>query len=221
LKASLYQTLFKLAELGGCEARIRISTSSLAKSLNLSQQTASRHIIELDRLGLLKRYSTPRGVELTLTPRGVEELRRVYLTLKAVFEGRPKMLTLSGVVSTGLGEGAYYVRQPGYRRQFEQLLGFTPYPGTLNIKLYDSEVTKRRELEGYPGKIVRGFSENQRSFGEAKCFPATLNGVECAVVLINRTHHNDTILEVISPVHLRSTLKLTDGTVVNVSVKID
>lgn len=38
-----------------------------------------------------------------------------------------------GEVVSGLGEGAYYVRQ--YEPLIEEYLGFKPFPGTLNVKI--------------------------------------------------------------------------------------
>ena len=38
-----------------------------------------------------------------------------------------------GVVFSGRGEGSFYVSI--YARSFEEVLGFRPFPGTLNIRL--------------------------------------------------------------------------------------
>ena len=48
-------TLLKLAEMGAHRRTAKISTEYLAGKLNLSQQTASRYLIELDGKGWIKR----------------------------------------------------------------------------------------------------------------------------------------------------------------------
>jgi len=59
-----------------------------------------------------------------------------------------------------------------------------------------------------------------RSFGGVRCFLATINSVEGAVVLIGRTHHDDSVIELIAPIHLRSRLNLKDGSKVKVIVQV-
>jgi riboflavin kinase len=221
MRTSLLQTLIRVAELGAKERMIKVSTVNLAASLDLSQQSVSRHLIELERLGFVTRRASVSGMELTITPSGIKELHQTYLRLKAVFEGRPREITIRGRIFKGLGEGAYYVSQPSYRGQFEQILGFKPYPGTLNIRLSPQEVQKRKELETYTGKTVKGFDRRNRSFGDVVCYPATINGINCAIVIIRRTHHDESVLEVIAPVHIRSALNLEEGSDVNVTVKIE
>ena len=219
MRTSLLQTLIRLAELGANEKTIKASTVDLAESLRLSQQSVSRHLIDLEQLDMVKRQPSVSGMEITITPNGVKQLQREYLKLKAVFEGRPKELAINGAVFTGLGEGAYYVSQPSYKRQFERILGFIPYPGTLNIRLSPQEVSKRKELETYPSRVVRGFDRRNRSFGEVVCYPATIDGINCAIIFIRRTHYDESVLEVIAPVHIRSMLNLKEDSEVKILVK--
>ncbi|MEM2094507.1 MAG: DUF120 domain-containing protein [Candidatus Bathyarchaeia archaeon] len=221
MKSSLLQTLIKLAELGAREKKIKISTSSLASILCLSQQSVSRHLIELERQGFVRRHASVNGIELTITPKGVSELQEVYLRLKAAMEGRPRVLTLKGKVFKGLGEGAYYVNQPRYKKQFEQTLGFTPYPGTLNIRLPPEEVPKRKELETYPGKPIKGFDCRNRSFGDVTCYPAKIDGINCAVIIVHRTHYDESVVEVIAPTHIRTALGLEEGSEVKITVRFE
>ena len=222
MKPSLWPTLYKLAELGAIDGAVTVSTTSLAESLSISQQTASRHLIELERQGLITRQSSVNGVEIKIMEEGTKELQRVYLTLKRAFEERePKALTFTGRVFTGFGEGAYYVDQPDYRRHFQHYLGFRPHPGTLNLRLAPSQIVKKKELEAHSGIMIRGFEVGGRSFGGVRYYRATINGVEGAVILIGRTHYDDSVVELIAPVHLRSRLNLKDGSKVKVVVQIE
>lgn len=217
MKQRLWFTLYGLLELGAGHRVVSTSTLELARVLGLSQQTASRQLIELEKMGYISKSASFRGVEVRITGKGMEELQRVYLQLKAVVDSAVSPLTVEGVVFTGFGEGAYYLSQKGYKSQFERKVGFSPCVGTLNLRLSPSEVVKRRELETCPAILVKGFRRGSRQFGDVRCYPAVINGeVEGAAILINRTHYDESVLEVIAPVHLRSKLNLKDGCKVKV-----
>ena len=44
-------------------------------------------------------------------------------------------MEITGIVTTGLGKAAYFLGQDFYKNQFRERLGFTPFPGTLNLIL--------------------------------------------------------------------------------------
>jgi len=218
---SYFFILYKLAELGALERTVRLSTKFLAENLNLSQQTISRHLIDLERKGWIKRTITREGSLIRITELGDSQLRAVRSALNSIFEKkRPMSIILEGVVFSGLGEGAYYVTRKPYREQFIRKLGFDPYPGTLNLKIlseYDAQL--RRELEARPGIEIPGFKNENRTYGPVKCFPARINGKERgAVILALRTHYDSSVIEIIAPRPLRNALKLKDGNKVKVEV---
>jgi len=216
----MFFTLLALAEAGGTR-EIEVTTSDLAKKIGSSQQTASRHLIELEKAGFITRSVSRRGCRVKLTDSGLKVLRDVYMVLKKALEpALPTYLIIRGVVFTGLGEGAYYVTREGYRRQFVEKLGFEPYPGTLNLRIIDAESLRaRRELDYHPGIEIRGFTAEGRTFGAGKCFRALVNDeVEAAVVIAYRSHYGPSVLELISPVYLRGKLGLKDGDEVKVKV---
>ncbi len=222
MRYCLWQTLCRLAELGAIQRDTSVSTTTLAISLDFSQQTASRHLIDLEKQGFITREQSLNGGEIKLTDDGVKELQRIYVTLKTVFdEPRPRTLTLTGRAFTGLGEGAYYVDKTDYGEHFQRCLGFKPYPGTLNLRLPPSQVTRKKELEAYSGILIKGFEGGGRSFGGVKCFHATINGIEGAVILIGRTHYDASVVELIAPIHLRHGLNLKDGSKVKVIIQVE
>ncbi|MFH0897694.1 MAG: DUF120 domain-containing protein [Candidatus Bathyarchaeota archaeon] len=217
MKQRLWYTLYKLAELGAINKTVTTSTTELAKNLDSSQQTASRHLTELEKAGYITEQTSFRGIKVRFTDKGMDELQRVYLQLKAIIEGITNIVTIEGTVFSGLGEGAYYVSQ--YRRQFERNIDFVPYPGTLNLKLSPEEVVKKKELETFPPTLVKGFERRNRRFGDVRCYPTTINNeVEGATIIINRTHYDDSVVEVIAPVHLKSKLGIKDGDKVTLKI---
>jgi len=207
-------TLLKLAEMGAHRRTAKISTEYLARKLGMSQQTASRHVVELDNKGWINRTITPDGSLIKITDSGIKELKRLYSKLSFLMEAAyPPSVTLEGIVFTGLGEGAYYISRERYRRQFIEKLGFDPYPGTLNLKLTtDYDIKSRSELEVYPAIEIEGFQNENRTFGSVKCYPAIIeNKVRGALILALRSHYDASVIEVIAPVFMRKQLKLKDG----------
>jgi riboflavin kinase len=216
-----FYMLLKVAEMGAYKRVAKISTEHLAKKLGISQQTASRYLIELERKGWISREITPDGSLIKIEEKGNRELQKLYSNLKVLMEkAYPPSVTLEGTVFTGLGEGAYYISKSDYKKQISEKLGFEPYPGTLNLKLTaDYDVKTRRELESYPAIEVSGFQNTDRSFGLVKSYPVIVGGsVKGALVIATRSHYDASVLEIIAPVCLRKALGVKDGSKVKVEV---
>jgi riboflavin kinase, archaea type len=215
--------LLKLAEMGAYRRTAKISTEYLAGKLGISQQTASRYLIELERSGWIQRNITPDGSLIKIEEAGTKALQKLYSNLKLLMEkSYPPSVTLEGTVFTGLGEGAYYLAKEHYRKQIAEKLGFEPYPGTLNLKLSGDYDTKTRmEIEAYPAIEISGFKNEDRTFGLVKCYPVTIdNKVKGALITALRSHYDVSVLEIIAPVCLRKQLCLKDGNKVKVEIII-
>lgn len=171
---------------------------------------------------MVERHFNVNGGSIRITEKGTDELRRVYLNLKTVMEGATPTLKLHGTVFKGLQEGAYYLSQKQYQRQFVEKLGFDPYPGTLNIRLGSkADLQIRKELETYPAIVIEGFENEHRSFGPLRCYKVMINGqVKGGLIVIQRTHYDASVVELIAPVSLRERLGLKDGDRVEVEAFI-
>jgi len=219
LSGILLVTLCRLAELAIPSGEVSCTTSELAVRLNRSQQTASRHLIELERKGLIRRVGVAEHQSIRLTPQGVDLLKEMYFILKRVFERPQNEIYLEGALFTGLGEGSYYIGQEGYRKQVREKLGFDPYPGTLNIRLKPGYEDATAVLEGLSLLPIMGFRAEGRSFGPAKCARAVINDiVEAAIVLALRSHYGSDVVEIIAEENLRKRLRLREGDTVRVRV---
>jgi riboflavin kinase len=215
--------LIKLAEMGAYRRTAKISTEYLARKLGISQQTASRYLIELEREGWIRRGITPEGSLIKIEEAGIKELQKLYSNLKFLVEKPyPASITLEGTVFTGLGEGAYYISKEPYRKQFTEKLGFDPFPGTLNLKLTtDYDIKTRMELDAYPAIEISGFQNENRTFGLVKCYTAIIdNQVKGALVTALRSHYDVSVVEIIAPVYLRKQLNLKDGNKVKIEIYI-
>jgi riboflavin kinase len=219
VSAALLLTLCKLAELGAYSGELSITTADLARSLNVSQQTSSRHLIALQTLGLIRRTRGTRTEAIRVTAKGSEELNKMHLRLKAIFELEPREVVLEGTLFSGIGEGAWYISQSGYRRQFADKLGFDPFPGTLNLRLRRGYEDQRRLLETLPHIQIDGFSDGDRTFGPVTCYRAKINDLEDgALISAVRTHYADDVIELIAPSNLRARLGLKDGDIVKARI---
>ena len=212
------ETLKAIALLGGTKDFVNLSSRELGKLLAVSQQSASQRILELIRDGLVVRDLGTRRQRIRLAGKGMDTLRKEYADYQRIFEIK-ETLTIGGTVSSGLGEGAFYMRQRGYREQFRKKLWFDPYEGTLNLKIAPTDRSKLDVLRESPGIEIAGFEAAGRTFGGATCFLATVGPLECAIIMPHRSHHSD-VLEVISKHYLRGSLGLNDGDAVELIVRL-
>jgi len=219
-------SLRKLALLGALTQPIKLSSGHFAEAIKSSVQTAARRLQELEREGLVHRRIIADGQWVMLTTKGIEQLKRECYEYQELFFATTNVeLEIAGRLITGLGEGKYYTTLEGYRKQFEAKLGFIPFPGTLNLSLDSQSVAARKKLDVRKGIKIEGFESDKRTFGGGKCFPCKMvnkeaEGIKSAVVIPDRTHYPDDVLEIISPVYLRGELRLKDGDEVRTRVMI-
>ncbi len=214
--------MLELVHAGASQAAVSLSTTELARRLGQSQQAASQHLMELERAGLIERRRRGLRLSVRITREGMGALESLYSELKGAIEGTVNRYTFHGKLFQGLGEGGYYIGLDGYKNQFSKLLGYEPFPGTLNIKLDSSiDVEQKRQLRLREGLRIEGFENGTRTYGGATCYNALVNGKQrAAVLIIDRTHYDDTVLELIAPRHLRKELALNDGDELLVEVSI-
>jgi len=220
------QHILTLAELFAKGARynfIPITTTSLGKSINKSQQAASKHLLELEANGYIERLRSGQKVSIRITTKGHSEMSKIFSVLKSSLESFPAYIEFKGTIISGMGEGAYYMSMKGYTRQFKTKLGYVPFPGTLNVKLKDKEfIEAKRSLDVFPATIVNGFSDGKRTYGWVKCYPARVNNIaDAALILLERTHHDDSIVELISKESIKKITRLSTGSQISIRVPID
>jgi riboflavin kinase len=214
----IWFTLYSLANKGAIHSKTTITTRELGDILNVSQQTASRRISQCVELGYLNRVHTADGMLLQISDRGREELLYVLSNLEIAFTPPEDEIVIEGSVVTGLGEGAYYVDV--YSSKLKSALGFKPHLGTLNVKITDDESRKAiGRMKNTPPLVLSGFTHKGRTFGDVICYRVKVNReIEAAVVIAQRTHHSEEILEVVAPVDIRDALNLDDDDMITLTV---
>ncbi len=192
--------------------RRRLKQTEVARDTGLSQQSVSRLLRTLEDRGLITRIVKGRGEYVEVTSQGLRMAEEMAGLATSIVEEDRNILVLEGVVVSGLGEGRYYISMPYYSGMIQKLLGFKPYPGTLNVRLVGESVWKRRQLNAYRTLHIPGFRDEKRVYGGAWLFKAKINGYEPAgIVIPERTSHGSEIIEIVAPEYLRSILGLKDG----------
>ena len=222
LKVQHVLTLAELLAKGARHNFVSITTSSLGKSIRRSQQAASKHLLELERDGYIERIRNGQKFAVRITPKGHTEIVKIFAILKSSLESAPSYIEFMGNIISGMGEGAYYMSMKGYTKQFKSKLGYIPFPGTLNIKLKDKKfVEAKHELDAHDGIRIDGFSDGKRTYGWVKCYPAKINNsVDGMLITLERTHYDDSILELISHTNIKKAAKLSSGSQISIRVPI-
>jgi riboflavin kinase len=215
--------LYHLCQKIGSQKAIHINSVEFSKILDMSQQTASRRINNLEEIGWIERKITGNEQIIRITKKGADIMLAMYKNLRHILEE----ILIVGVVVEGMGEGGYYVRIKEYYEQFKKKLGFEPYYGTLNLQLNDlnKELLEENLKNRIPIRII-GFEKKEekengnvkRKFGSVDCYKCIVssldnqeNKVNAAILRIKRTHHKKNIIEILAAPYLREELNLKDG----------
>ena len=210
------QALKHLAIMGALRTSIPVTSEELGRRIGLSQQSASRILRELKQEGYVD-ISRGRKSWIMITKKGRDALMREYSDYQMIFEESEPVIR--GIVESGMGEGRYYLSKREYAKQIEEIFGFRPYEGTLNLRLSPEELVNYRSFLP-DAKIIHGFISEGRTFGDVLGIPAEIEGIECALITPKRTHYSD-VVEIIAPVKLRDALSLKDGDEVKLRIKTD
>jgi len=125
-------------------------------------------------------------------------------------------LKFEGTVTTGEGNGKKYLALPWVKQQVEEKAGFTPFLGTLNLKLTAPGIERRKLLNKTKAATICP----AKGYCLGLLFKASIAGLNCAVILPQIKNYPENMLEIIAPVNLRDKLKVKDGRSVTVSVQV-
>ncbi len=222
LKIQHILTLSYLLSKGAKHNYVIVTTSLLGKNIKKSQQAASKHLLELEQNQFIERIIDGRNISVKITAKGFSEMVKLAAVLQKSLDSFPSHVELKGTLVSGMGEGAYYMALKGYTKQFKSKIGYVPFPGTLNVRL-DQKTHQEaiKQFETLEGVKINSFSDGKRTYGWVKCFSAKLNNsISCELIMLERTHHNDSVIELISKTCLRKTGKLKDGSKVSIKIPI-
>ncbi len=219
--------LVTLGKMGGIRRMVTCTTSELGNQIGISQQTTSRKLVEMENKNLIVRKYSQRGNSIRITPEGAANLEELFTDLWMILTASGKEISekivLQGKVITGMAEGAFYMGKQAYKDQFSMLLGYTPFPGTLNLQILDDQtISNFDRLLRLPAKFISGFREDDRVYGKVFIWPTILvindKKIPSAIVRPDRTHHSNQI-ELIAEQNLKKTYGIKDGDELKVIVK--
>lgn len=220
-----FQHILILSELLLCGAKnnfVDLTTNEIAKKIKRSQQLASKELLDLEFFGCIKRNKKSKKYTIKVTEKGYQQVYDLFLFLKTAVESFKHVIDFEGHIITGMGEGAYYMSLNGYKKQFKEKLGYEPYPGTLNIKLNSMLfIEAKKEMLRYPSINIEGFSDQSRTYGWVKCYPAYINdsmNINSSILILERTHYDDSIIEIIAPFSIKEQFSLKNGDYIKLKV---
>ena len=112
---------------------------------------------------------------------------------------------------------ADFTQVPWVKDQFARKLAIDAYPGTLNL-----ELTEPEDLNAFESLKAREGIEimpEQASFCSARCYPVLIAGkIKGAIGFPCVTDYPKNKMELIAPVHVRKTLSLNAGDVIEVEI---
>lgn len=130
-----------------------------------------------------------------------------------------EIIHLQGKVTTGQEEGQYYLSKDGYKKQIRKKLDIKPYEGTLNIDLDKESIPRYQKIKNSNGIKIQGFKDDEGDYGGLRAFSATVEGIDCFLIIPEKTEYSKTA-EIISSYHLREELELVNGDMINIEVNI-
>jgi len=125
-------------------------------------------------------------------------------------------ITFVGAVATGQGNGKFFVEMPWVIRQLKELYVFTPYIGTLNLRLTPESTKQRAQLTQQNGMLIKP----EKGYLPGYLYKAMLFDINCYVVLPDVPNYPKDLLEIIATENLRELLNIKDGDIITVIVSI-
>ena len=111
-------------------------------------------------------------------------------------------MAINGTVMPGVGEGSHYVNR--CLDYFETILGFTCFPGTLNLKL--------KQPIDFNGHEKIQIVPKESDLSPVDCYLISIaDQFDGAIVIPHKTRYGPDVIEIIASVNLRNTLNLKDG----------
>jgi len=174
--------LISIAKRGGVGEKVRITLRELSQEIGTSPQSVMRKLEALEKEGYVIKDTSGKRTLVEVTSPGIQFLESIFEEIGKILYGN----YIVGEVVSGVGEGKYYVEQ--YKERIREYLGFSPYPGTLNILVVFPK-TIYEALYNVEPITIPGFSKGGRTFGDVKAYKVKINGIDGAIVVPSRTIH--------------------------------
>ena len=124
-------------------------------------------------------------------------------------------MKLLGKIVSGMGKGTFFMSQDFYKAQFQEKVHFTPFEGTLNLKIDSNSINSMKTLPKNKFGLIHG----EGKFGDVKYIEANINNeIRGALVFPAKSEHNEDVLEFITYKNLRKQFQFMDGDEVTIII---
>jgi len=126
-------------------------------------------------------------------------------------------LKITGKIVSGAKQAAYFTQLEWVREQCLKKLGFTPWPGTLNLEIPMDSIDI---IEGIKPEEGIELVPPDSQFCSGRAVPVSVEGIAGAIVLPAEDVrvHGKNIIEIISPEMLKNALGVKDGDLVTLTI---
>lgn len=130
---------------------------------------------------------------------------------------KAKPVVLSGTVVPGSGRAAFFTQLDWVKAQCLFRLGFTPYPGTLNLRM---EMPLPKVFSRLPVSASVSLTPPDETCCQSLAYPGKIGNIPCAILLPEERVrvHGSEVIEVIAPVFLREAINVGNGDRVSVEL---
>ena len=126
-------------------------------------------------------------------------------------------ISIIGKIVSGAGQGAFFTQLAWVKEQCQQKLGFSPWPGTLNLEISMDRVDLIEELREKGGIELISPDANYCS---GHVLPGSIEGLQAAIIIPAEDVrvHAKNIVEIIAPEMLKDALDVKDGDQVTIAI---
>jgi len=118
-------------------------------------------------------------------------------------------MQLKGKIFSGMGVGKEYLSLEPYKRKIEEITGFRPFPGTLNLRCEKSSVEET--LEKSEASRIDSFEFEGEKYSGVNVYEAELKDLSVAILRMDVTDYGPEVVEIVAEENLREKFDLEDG----------
>ena len=130
-----------------------------------------------------------------------------------------KDMTIQGKIVSGVRKAAFFTQLDWVQNQCRDKLGFKPYPGTLNLEIDEETLSAIEALKKEEDGVCLTPVDPQ--FCEAVVWAVSVGDFPGALIVPSEDVrvHGKHIIEILSPVGLKESLKVNDGDTLTIELK--
>jgi riboflavin kinase, archaea type len=119
-------------------------------------------------------------------------------------------MKLRGVIQKGVGQGSFFTSLPWVKEQFQKAMGFPPYPGTVNVRISEEDLSR---MEHFFSTKDFEIVPSDPKFCSGSFKKIYIDGIPGAAVFPSEDVkvHGKEIIEIVCGCHIKDTLRLKDG----------